>query len=398
MKTMMEIGKLITMVLRHRPEYLDIQLDEHGWADVSTLIERINAIQPFDMAMLEKIVRTSNKQRYAFNEDKTKIRANQGHSIPVDLQLTPKRPPSILWHGTGIKNVEGIWEKGLLPNGRQYVHLSADTETAAKVGSRHGKPVIFVVDAEAMAKDGLRFFQSENGVWLTDNVPRKYLQCEVAWASPEWFDGLREKAKEMRSAIYIAPNATDGWRWVRALNTDFLQYEDDDNGISLVGKSVFFLGDQDEYWFFCDGKRFYKTYVPQDWDSSFDRIRWECFKSFEELILKYSYCPYQEVPSNMVPRVLMSIIRNRVPTFADCLYVYAKKLESNIRVSFEAIYEMKEGCPNGVKELRLAKYVDSECVMKRTMICGTKDEVFKWLENKENQHIVVALVAEMMED
>jgi len=284
LKIMVQISKLIAMVLRHRPDYLDIQLDEHGWADVSTLIERINAIQTFDMAMLEEIVRTDNKQRYAFNQDKTKIRANQGHSIPVDLQLAPKQPPSILWHGTGLKNVAGIWKKGLLPNGRQYVHLSDDPETAAKVGSRHGKPVIFVVDADAMAKDGLRFFQSENGVWLTDDVPSKYLRCEVAWARPEWFNGLREKAKEMGSGIYIAPNATDGWRWVRALNTELLPYEDDDNGISLVGRSVFFLGYQYEYLFFSDGNRFYKTYIPQDWDSSFDRIRWECFDSFAKMM------------------------------------------------------------------------------------------------------------------
>ena len=173
-----QISKLISLVLRHQPEKLGLTLDSHGWADTKALVEAINAIQPFDMEQLERIVRTDDKQRYAFSPDKARIRANQGHSIPVDLELTPRTPPAILWHGTGERFVSGIMREGLKPMDRQYVHLSADPDTAMKVGRRHGKPVLFTVDAARMAGDGLLFYLSENGVWLTDAVPAKYLKKE----------------------------------------------------------------------------------------------------------------------------------------------------------------------------------------------------------------------------
>ena len=123
------------------------------------------------MAMLEEIVRTDNKQRYSFNDDKTKIRANQGHSIPVDVELEQKTPPDVLWHGTGEKYVSSIEAEGLIPKTRLYVHLSSDPDTAIKVGSRHGKPVVYEVAAKEMQEDGYVFFQSVNGVWLTKHVP-----------------------------------------------------------------------------------------------------------------------------------------------------------------------------------------------------------------------------------
>ena len=126
--------------------------------------------------MLEKIVRTDNKQRYSFNDDKTKIRANQGHSIPVDVELEQKTPPDILWHGTGEKYVSSIEAEGLIPKTRLYVHLSSDPDTAIKVGSRHGKPVVYEVATKEMKDDGYVFFQSVNGVWLTKHVPTKYLK------------------------------------------------------------------------------------------------------------------------------------------------------------------------------------------------------------------------------
>lgn len=173
-----QISKLISLVLRHHPERLGLTLDSHGWADTKALINAINAIQPFNMEQLENIVRTDKKQRYAFSPDKTRIRANQGHSIPVDLELTSRTPPAILWHGTGEKFVNAIIQSGLKPMGRQYVHLSADPETAVKVGKRHGRPILFTVDAARMASDGLLFYCSENGVWLTDAVPVKYLKIE----------------------------------------------------------------------------------------------------------------------------------------------------------------------------------------------------------------------------
>jgi len=125
---------------------------------------------------LEEIVRTDSKQRYSFNEDHTLIRANQGHSISVDVELEEKVPPEILWHGTGEKYVSSIDAQGLIPKSRLYVHLSSDPETARKVGSRHGKPVIYMVDCAAMSADGYPFFLSANQVWLTKTVPAKYLR------------------------------------------------------------------------------------------------------------------------------------------------------------------------------------------------------------------------------
>ena len=169
-------GKFIALILRHKPEVIGIHLDEHGWANVDELIAGISKTQEFNMAMLEEIVRTDNKQRYSFNDDKTKIRANQGHSIPVDVELTQKTPPDVLWHGTGEKYVYSIEVQGLIPKTRLYVHLSSDPDTAIKVGSRHGKPVVYEVATGAMQKDGYVFFQSVNGVWLTKHVPVKYLK------------------------------------------------------------------------------------------------------------------------------------------------------------------------------------------------------------------------------
>ena len=169
-------GKFIALILRHKPEVIGIHLDEHGWANVDELIAGIAKTQEFNMAMLEEIVRTDNKQRYSFNEDKTKIRANQGHSIPVDVELTQKTPPDILWHGTGEKYVSSIEAEGLIPKTRLYVHLSSDYDTAIKVGSRHGRPVVYEVAAKEMQADGYIFFQSVNGVWLTKEVPTKYLR------------------------------------------------------------------------------------------------------------------------------------------------------------------------------------------------------------------------------
>lgn len=173
------LSKFISMILRHKPEAIGITLDEHGWADVDELIKGINETGEeieFSKATLEKIVKTDKKQRYSFSQDKTLIRANQGHSIPVDVELEKKEPPKVLYHGTGSRFVKSIQEQGLLPMERLYVHLSTDVETATNVVKRHGTPVIFKVNAEQMQKDGYDFFQSVNGVWLTKEVPTKYLE------------------------------------------------------------------------------------------------------------------------------------------------------------------------------------------------------------------------------
>ncbi|MBR2576600.1 MAG: RNA 2'-phosphotransferase [Firmicutes bacterium] len=169
-------SKFISLILRHRPEVIGIELDEHGWADVGELIAGVAKSRPFDMEMLEEIVRTDSKQRYSFNEDRTLIRANQGHSIPVDVELEQKEPPEVLYHGTGEKFVSSIDRQGLLPKSRLYVHLSPDEATARNVGRRHGKPVVYEVMAGQMARDGKAFFLSVNGVWLTKAVPAEYLK------------------------------------------------------------------------------------------------------------------------------------------------------------------------------------------------------------------------------
>ena len=177
-KRMKNTSKFISMILRHRPGIIGITLDEHGWADVQELISGVNDSEghTLDMETLEEIVRTDEKRRYSFNEDHTLIRANQGHSIPVDVELEEKIPPAILWHGTGEKYVPSIDKQGLIPKGRLYVHLSSDTETARKVGSRHGKPVIYEIDCRKMSEDGYRFYLSANGIWLTKSVPAKYMR------------------------------------------------------------------------------------------------------------------------------------------------------------------------------------------------------------------------------
>lgn len=168
-------SKYISLILRHHPEAIGITLDEHGWVDVEQLVRGVQKTRPFDREMLEEIVRTDEKQRYSFNQDKTRIRANQGHSVPVDVELRAAEPPEYLYHGTGRKYVESIDRTGLVPKGRLYVHLSGDVDTAAKVGSRHGQPVVYRVGSGRMKRDGHVFYRSVNGVWLVKAVPVEYL-------------------------------------------------------------------------------------------------------------------------------------------------------------------------------------------------------------------------------
>ena len=174
------ISRFLSLILRHKPEEIGITLDEHGWAKVEELMNALNTkSKQIDMEILEEIVRTDEKGRYSFNEDKTLIRANQGHSIPVDVELEEVQPPEELWHGTGVKSESAIDEEGLKPMGRLYVHLSKDRETAAQVGKRHGKLVLYVVKTGEMYRDGYKLFLAKNGVWLTKEVPAKYLRKDT---------------------------------------------------------------------------------------------------------------------------------------------------------------------------------------------------------------------------
>ena len=172
------ISRYISLILRHKPEVIGITLDEHGWADVDALIRGIRKTQEpsFSRELLDEIVRTDSKQRYAYNEDHTLIRASQGHSIPVDVVLMQAMPPELLWHGTGEKYTASIEKIGLITKSRLYVHLSKDMDTAIAVGKRHGKPVVYQVSAGRMARAGYAFYLSANGVWLTKEVPTEFFQ------------------------------------------------------------------------------------------------------------------------------------------------------------------------------------------------------------------------------
>ncbi len=171
-----KISKFMSLILRHKPGVIGIELDRHGWADVEELIAGIGKRYPFDRAALERIVATDEKGRYAFSADGTKIRANQGHSIQVDVELERAEPPELLWHGTASRYVESIDQTGLVPGARLYVHLSPDMETAVKVGKRHGLPVVYRVRTGEMHRQGYEFFRSANGVWLTKQVPVNFLE------------------------------------------------------------------------------------------------------------------------------------------------------------------------------------------------------------------------------
>lgn len=176
-----DTSKFISLILRHKPEVINITLDEHGFANVDEMIAGINQSGKYKINrnMLDEIVKTDEKKRYSYNENHTLIRANQGHSIPVDVELEEVNPPEFLYHGTGKKFMESIDKQGLVPKSRLYVHLSQDEETADKVGRRHGKPVIYIVSARNMKHDGYMFYRSVNGVYLTKEVPAKYLQKKI---------------------------------------------------------------------------------------------------------------------------------------------------------------------------------------------------------------------------
>lgn len=173
---LVKVSKYLSRHLRHEPERLGLTLEPGGWVDVDDLLA---ACSRHNMTLsrteLDEVVTNNSKQRFSFDESGRKIRANQGHSVDVDLQLAPSNPPEVLYHGTGHRTVEAIRRDGLRKMARHHVHLSADVPTARVVGARHGRPHIFAVDAAGMKREGHIFYRSENGVWLVDEVPPAYL-------------------------------------------------------------------------------------------------------------------------------------------------------------------------------------------------------------------------------
>ena len=170
-KDLTRLSKKLALILRHKPESANIKLDKNGWARTDDILKALG----INMSILETIVMNDKKGRYAFDECKQHIRAVQGHSVNVDLALTPIIPPDVLYHGTGSKSVDAILRDGIRKMSRQYVHLSSNINTAIQVGSRHGKAFVLQIDTKQMAQDGCLFYQAENGVWLTDYVATKYI-------------------------------------------------------------------------------------------------------------------------------------------------------------------------------------------------------------------------------
>ena len=171
-----EISKFLSYVLRHAPQSIGIRIDEQGWTEVGELLERAaKAGKAFSRGELRSVVETNDKKRFAFSADGQRIRASQGHSVEVDLGVENVTPPALLFHGTATRFLDSILREGLKPGSRQKVHLSIDLETATAVGKRHGKPVVLRIASGEMHEQGLAFWCADNGVWLTDTVPPRYL-------------------------------------------------------------------------------------------------------------------------------------------------------------------------------------------------------------------------------
>jgi putative RNA 2'-phosphotransferase len=170
------MSKFLSLILRHKPETVGLSLDAGGWVSVPHLLEACAQHgHPLSLANLLLIVQTSDKQRFALNADQTRIRANQGHSIEVELGYQAQTPPAMLYHGTADRFIDSIKTSGLIKGKRHHVHLTTNRDTARTVGSRHGKPILVSVDAGEMHRDGFAFFVSDNRVWLTEHVPPNYL-------------------------------------------------------------------------------------------------------------------------------------------------------------------------------------------------------------------------------
>lgn len=169
-------SKFLSYVLRHSPEDIGVFLDPNGWASMAELIDKAKPQIDLTAALIKQVVETSDKQRFKISDDGQKIRASQGHSVEVDLELIPSEPPAELFHGTATRFLDSIKQEGLKPGQRHYVHFSTDVATATSVGQRYGKPVILKIDAENMFEQGYSFYLSDNHVWLTNYVPPEFFR------------------------------------------------------------------------------------------------------------------------------------------------------------------------------------------------------------------------------
>jgi putative RNA 2'-phosphotransferase len=176
-----KISKFLSLVLRHAPETIHVNMDKNGWVGIRELIDNANKYRNLRLTVdiIKKVVETNDKQRFILSDNGERIRANQGHSITVDLELESKIPPDVLYHGTAIRFLDSIKKDGLRPMGRQYVHLSRTEEIATAVGKRHGEPIVLYIDAKTMHEEGYKFYLSENKVWLVDAVPVKYIKNDM---------------------------------------------------------------------------------------------------------------------------------------------------------------------------------------------------------------------------
>lgn len=176
-KAEVKMSRFLSLLLRHQPGKVGLTLDSAGWVKISDLLAACNANGiPLSYAELESIVRNNDKQRFAFSEDGYCIRANQGHSVKVELDYEPAKPPAVLYHGTVERFLPSIKANGLIKGKRHHVHLSADVKTAENVGNRRGKAIVLEVLSGQMQAEGFVFFLSTNGVWLTDEVPPRYIK------------------------------------------------------------------------------------------------------------------------------------------------------------------------------------------------------------------------------
>jgi len=187
-KELVGVSKFLSMVLRHKPYSIGITLDDEGWVDVQKLIDNASIYQkdkklePLTKDLLDEIVDTNEKRRFEYSDDGWKIRARQGHSVDVELGYESKQPPKHLFHGTAKRFAPAIRANGLDKRKRHHVHLSEEHDTAVKVGQRHGKPFVLRIDCAAMSKDGYDFFETENNVWLVDDVPAKYIDFDYHYS------------------------------------------------------------------------------------------------------------------------------------------------------------------------------------------------------------------------